>query len=1830
MRQIVKRMMVFAVCMVTVLGFISPALSATYTVTQATTNDYHDINPRICTNGDMVWWYNDDIFIKDGSTGLIKQLPDPNGVSDSNIEVNDNGDIVWLRVNLAELDTNVMLYTKATNTIIRISLPANPLFQHNDNNPQLNNLGQVVYESYDGNDQEIMLYSGGAVTQVTDNLVNDNNPRINNNGDIVWRASSKGSSSGDIWLRTGGTNTWITATANDDTGHRINNAGDIVWSGSDGAHYQIWYFQKSTGQKTQLTNTSVDNINPRINANGYITWTAGTENTDWETWRRTGLNGISSNISLQPSHDDINPRINDNGWVTWQEDQGVAATNDQIFVWDGTTTTRIKIDAYDHINPTINNYNTVVWQGTGGTGATLTDYEIWVGLTGLCADAATRCNDNNACTYDACNFDTGACINTPVVCNDNNACTNDTCNTATGCVYTPVVCNDNNICTNDTCNPATGCVYTPVVCNDGNLCTTDTCVPGTGCVFTPKCNDNNPCTTDSCNTATGACTNTTIVCNDNNLCTTDACNTATGQCVYTLNPAVCPTTTNNNFTMLDTNNNVVGGTNDISFSWDGVKKTSVAVSSQISNALLTSSCIYSSSFWKAHDLAVYSAGTYTVYTACPAGSPGCGLTSDPTGVNCPVGNICPPVTFTVNPGEIGIHMLFDWGGNTNIDVVNVLKPNAKFAPSPMAAEGPYFCGTNSSCTVWGWMSYDPATDNDNINGIPMVDGPFPGFSPNFSYNKVTPVDLCCDAATRCNDSNECTIDTCNTSTGACINTPRVCTDNNLCTNDTCNTATGCVFTPKCDDGDACTDNTCNTATGVCSYPPRNCNDNNLCTTDVCNSLFGCINMQNTCDDNNACTTDSCNTANGACVNTPKVCVSGVCDPVTGCPSVSTHGGNLTLIMSNGFTVGGTNDVKLTINGSLQDAARFANGTGQSNATLTSDEPFAGLPWTARQVQVVSAGTYSVDLDGGGTGTNLFEVTIPAGQIGAHLLLDWGSNTNVDVWLAWDSNKAFATGKLFTGSDNGTTGTGVIDGSPNASTAVWGLASVDLAGRIKDSAGNTITNLPLDGNPGISIQDPGGLFSYSANFNVMVTDLCADAATRCNDNNPCTVDLCAVTTGVCSHPAKNCSDNNKCTTDTCNTATGACVNTPVPIDDNNACTTDSCNPTTGVITHTPKVCNDNNLCTTDTCNTATGNCVFTNNALACDDNNICTENDACSGGVCTGTAKVCYSGGVCNTATGCPPVNTHGGNFSLMLSYGSAYFPIGGTNDVKFWWDGTLQDALTFDNGNGPINAYITSDEPFGRWLWYAKSVQVVGPGTYWVYLDGGAGDPTRFEVTIPAGKIGAHLLLDWGSTDPALRGYCGKMSCDADVWLAWDLNKAYAAGKLYTGVDSGNASTANLDGLPYVTDGSPNALTSIWGVTSIDLAGRLTDGAGNTITNLPLDGVPGIVMKDGALAGYNVDFSLMLKDLCGDAATRCNDNNICTTDLCNVTTGLCVNQMKNCNDNNKCTADTCNTANGACLNTPVVIDDNNACTTDSCNIYTGVITHTPKVCNDNNLCTTDTCNTANGACVFTNNTLACDDNNICTENDACSGGTCAGTAKVCYSGGTCNTATGCPPVSTSGNNLTLMQYGSPAGGTNDVKFWWDGTLQDAAAFDNGYGLSNATISSDEPFGGWLWYAKQVQVVGPGTYWVYLDGGAGDPTRFEVTIPPGKIGAHLLLDWGSTDPAVRGYCGKMSCDADVWLAWDFNKAYAAGQLWTGADNGITYNANLDGLPYVKDGRANTTTMVWGMASVDLAGRLTDAAGNTLLDLPLDGTPGISMNDGTLAGYSANFNVMLQGL
>lgn len=173
------------------------------------------------------------------------------------------------------------------------------------------------------------------------------------------------------------------------------------------------------------------------------------------------------------------------------------------------------------------------------------------------------------------------------------------------------------------------------------------------------------------------------------------------------------------------------GTNDVTFSWTGTVFTSnsdYTGPGGASNASLSSPRSMFGYPWTAHDVQIFGPGSYSFDTT--------------------LGNVSPSLEtgtlhMTVGANQLGMHMLYNWNGNNNIDIVNVWNLNSTF--SNCAVQYNNQDGTGSNClwagntnavgnnvnTVFALASTD--NDGDGTLGVPMVPGgAFEGF--NFNFN----------------------------------------------------------------------------------------------------------------------------------------------------------------------------------------------------------------------------------------------------------------------------------------------------------------------------------------------------------------------------------------------------------------------------------------------------------------------------------------------------------------------------------------------------------------------------------------------------------------------------------------------------------------------------------------------------------------------------------------------------------------------------------------------------------------------------------------------------------------------------------------------------------------------------------------------------------------------------------------------------------------------------------------------------------------------------------------------------------------------------------------
>jgi hypothetical protein len=339
----------------------------------------------------------------------------------------------------------------------------------------------------------------------------------------------------------------------------------------------------------------------------------------------------------------------------------------------------------------------------------------------------------------------------------------------------------------------------------------------------------------------------------------------------------------------------------------------------------------------------------------------------------------------------------------------------------------------------------------------------------------------------CDDSDPCTLDSCDPETGNCIHTPINCDDNNIYTIDTCNNGEcehesiwdleilsidaddACFYLCNYQILDATNDvfigwfgeyGNCDGPTGtievelddengnpldiVIFYTLKavDCDDGDPCTLDDCHPLLGCTHTPiipgTSCDDGNPCTENDTYDAECNCVGTPKNCDDGnpcsedSCDPVTGiCLHV------------------------------------FPSCDDNNPCTIDGCNP------------------------------------------------ETGNCEHLPLWQY------------------------IIDNTPSPFChELCGYIVTDDEGNILDDSGapvdcevDVIIPVASQNSDILNIDGPCNyvvLFHYHLNHEA------------CDDGDPCTIDTCDPITGNCTHTPKDCNDNNAYTIDSCDPETGNCV------------------------------------------------------------------------------------------------------------------------------------------------------------------------------------------------------------------------------------------------------------------------------------------------------------------------------------------------------------------------------------------------------------------------------------------------------------------------------------------------------------------------------------------------------------------------------------------------------------------------------------------------------------------------------------------------------------------
>ena len=458
-----------------------------------------------------------------------------------------------------------------------------------------------------------------------------------------------------------------------------------------------------------------------------------------------------------------------------------------------------------------------------------------VPASGLCVATAKPdalpCTDNNACTVgDACS--NGSCVASKNLnCDDSNKCTVDVCDPVFGCDHAPLslgaLCDDGNACTTtDTCIGGV-CAGKPLNCDDANACTIDLCTATGGCTSiiddSSICSDGDPCSgPDACKD--GVCHGVPLNCDDKNPCTADACD-GKGGCKNVVRTGNCDD--GNACTEYDT---------CVAAVCTGKPRSCDDGNPCTDDSCALGACVsYPAAGKKCDDGNACTSGD-----ACDLQAVCAGTTLDCTSANACVANLgCSPVTGCIT-------------------APNDAKP----------------CSDNDMCTL-----------GDKCSGGVCTGTPLDCNDNNVCTSKSCDSKVgCVIKNANCDDKNDCTLDGCAAGVGCTHENVdgQACDDGDLCTIKGKCTAGACISQPQvCDDTNPCTVDSCNPKTG-CTYLPAadtaaTCDDGNLCTTDACHN-GACVGTPKTCDDGNPCTIDTCD-PNKGCLTADKpdggACAAGV-------------------------------------------------------------------------------------------------------------------------------------------------------------------------------------------------------------------------------------------------------------------------------------------------------------------------------------------------------------------------------------------------------------------------------------------------------------------------------------------------------------------------------------------------------------------------------------------------------------------------------------------------------------------------------------------------------------------------------------------------------------------------------------------------------------------------------------------------------------------------------------------------------------------------------------------------------------------------------------------
>ncbi len=1314
---------------------------------------------------------------------------------------------------------------------------------------------------------------------------------------------------------------------------------------------------------------------------------------------------------------------------------------------------------------------------------------------GCQAGTAPDCDDGVACTGDSCNESTDTCDHTPndAACSDGAFCNgSETCHPVNGCeAGTPPNCNDNVACTVDACDEAGDtCTHTPnhAACDNGLHCDgAEVCDPTAGCQDSPdpNCDDGVACTIDSCDEDNDACSNvpSNVFCDDGAFCDgaeycdatlgcQDAadpcsaplkCDEANDRCVSCLSDAQCNDGLHCNG--VETCNATTGtcqaGTppncdDGVACTVDSCNETTDSCD-HLADDGACSNGLFCDGVEVCHPTLGCQDGpdpNCDDGVACTIDS--CNESTD-TCDHAPSDAACSDAAFCngaetchpTNGCQAGSPPNCDDGVTCTIDACDEANDTCTHTPNALVCDNGLYCdgaevchptagcqdGPDPNCDDGVACTQDACDENNDVCEHP----PDHAFCSDGAF--CNGAEVCdpvngCQAGTppNCSDGVSCTVDTCDETNDVCVYTPSdsLCDDMLYCTGvETCHPVNGCQdgADPNCNDGVGCTVDACDEATDSCTHTPDDnaCDDTLFCDGDeFCHPTLGCQDAADPCsaplkcdEPNDRCVSclsdtqcndglfcngvETCNTTTGMCVaGTPPSCDDGVsctvdaCSPASdSCTHTPDHGACSNGMFCDGDetcdAVGGCqpgtppncdDGVACTV-----DSCDETNDTCQHAATdsLCSNGLFCDGAETCHPTLGCQAGT------------------APNCDDGVSCTID-SCNESTDMCDHAPSDTLCSDGLFCTGVETCDVMSGCQDGpDPTCDDGV--ACTIDACDSGTDACTHTL-------NHGVC---SNGLYCDGSEV-CHLTQGCQDGPDPdCDDGVACTVDECNEALDICDHIPNNtacsnglfcdgmevcdliagcvdgndpdCSDGVACTTDTCNEVTDTCDHAAnsAACQDGVFCNgAEVCDPSGGCTAGTPPTCDDGVSCTVDACNATTDACEHFPDDALCSDNLYCTGVETCHPtlGCQDGADPNCDDGVVC-TVDSCNEANDVCDHDPDHVSCGNGLFCDG---------EEVCDPTLGCQDSSDPCAPPTKCDEPNDRCVICTTDAQC-NDG---VFCNGLETCNVAAGVCVPGTPP---------SCDDGVGCTLDECSAATDQCEHTPDNGACDDGAFCNGSETCHPTLGCQAGTP------PNCDDGV--ACTVDQCDETNDRCVNTPDNgacdngLFCDGAETCHPLDGCQVGTPPD---------------CNDAVSCTADSCNEATDMCDHAPSDsvCDDGLYCNgAETCDPLNDCEAGTPPDCNDGVLCTVDACNEPTDSCDHTPtnSLCDDGAYCNgAETCDVLNGCLAGT--PPNCDDGVACTDdscnemNDTCDhvpqNGLC-GNGQFCDGVEVCDPLNGCEP-----------------------------------------------------------------------------------------------------------------------------------------------------------------------------------------------------------------------------